>query len=227
MVSCKKVIAVFARAPVPGEVKTRLARHIGNETAVQLYGAMLRDTLELARPTAEGDAETVLIYTPENAFQNGPHSLASLWNGPRLPQTPGDLGRRMLDCTARLRARGVERIVIIGSDSPDLERNYIRLAFARLEEHPLVFGPTHDGGFYLLGASVPLPSSLFDDVEWSTSLSLGRCLEAARRQGIRSSFIPPWDDVDTLTDVNALRERLESNVSQAPSTLAWLRSHNL
>ena len=224
----KSAIAVFARAPVPGLVKTRLAKSIGDEAAAELYAAMLRDSLNLAGKASSGvqDCTVFLAYTPDNAFEAGPYSLSSLWNGPRLSQSEGDLGQRMLDCVAQLQAQGIEHVVIIGSDSPDLP-SYIGLALWRLHEHPLVFGPTHDGGFYLMGASVPLPSDLFDGVEWGTPLALGGCLEAARRYRVRVNLILPWDDVDDFDDLSALSERLNSGISSAPATSAWLRSQNL
>jgi hypothetical protein len=104
----KNAIAIFARAPVPGQVKTRLARHVGEAGAAQLYTAMLRDTIAVAIRAAHSleACEVVLAYTPEAAFSPGEYSLLSFWSGTRFVQSDGDLGARMLDCILRLQEQG-------------------------------------------------------------------------------------------------------------------------
>ena len=225
------VIAVFARAPIPGQTKTRLARVIGNEAAAELSLAMLSDTLALARRAARdwGNCEVVLAYTPTDAFAAGPYSLGPLWNGPRLAQCTGNLGDRLLDCVARLHQQGKERMVIIGSDSPDLPAGYICRALANLCHADLVFGPARDGGFYLIGTAAPLPNALFDGIEWSDNSTLSRVQTNARRLQLGVQAVPEWDDVDTMHDLQRLAQRLAhdscSAPTHAPQTTRWLRTH--
>jgi len=240
-------IAVFARAPQPGLVKTRLAKVIGNEAAAALYGAMLRDTLALALKAArkQGNCEVVLTYTPDNALDDGPYSLAPFWRGPCLAQGAGNLGERLLNCASRLHEQGSERVVIIGSDSPDLPPVHICRAFNNLTRkelifdagvpkvHPadLVFGPARDGGFYLVATAAKIQPKLFNDVEWSDKNTLSQVLANAERLGQSVTKIWKWDDVDAITDLRRLSQRLVRDPRQspthAPHTARWLRANRL
>ncbi len=233
----KKAIAVFARAPAPGQVKTRLAQGIGSHAAAQLYAAMLRDTLHLAQRAATSLArcEVVLSYTPRGAFDGGAHSLNDFWSGARLPQCDGDLGERMLDCVAQLRRRGAAQIVLLGSDTPDLPPERITRAFEMIDDAPqtvenspptprhLAFGPAQDGGFYLMAlneaASAPAQiEKIFDGVGWSAERTLQEVSANAERMRLRAGLLSQWRDVDTLDDLRSLQERLARGESQAPAT---------
>jgi rSAM/selenodomain-associated transferase 1 len=221
-------LAIFARAPRPGEVKSRLARVLGTQAAVECYSALLRDTLELA--VSLPDWTTVVAYTPDDAFAPAPSSLANFWNGPRLPQKGADLGERMSHCLQTLHAAGAARVVIIGSDCPDLETGNLVRAFALLENRALVFGPAHDGGFYLIGAAAEYStrlSQLFEGVVWSAASTLQAVLENARKLELRYALLPVQRDVDTPDDLCDLTARLQIEHSRAPHTAAWLRSQNL
>lgn len=230
------VIAVFARAPVPGQVKSRLAKDIGDEAAAEVYAAMLKDTLALARRAARarGDCEVCLAYTPDDAFAEGPYSLSAYWHGPRLAQSRGDLGERIYDCIARLQAQGAERIVLIGSDTPDLRPSSIRATFGLLKSEESDLGPrnlllsrTKDGGFSKIGVSCPVPVELFTGVEWSTDKTLAQVEANATRLQLRwSTSYEGSDDVDTLKDLRALVRRLQRGHSKAPETSRVLRSQN-
>ncbi len=226
MVRKVNYIVVFARAPRPGTVKTRLVAHFGTEAATALYRAMLHDCLALAQTAArEIEACQVCVaFTPADAFAPGPHSLTAFWNGERMPQSDGDLGLKMRGAFEDLFARGAEKIVLLGSDSPDLPPEFIAQTFAALREADLVFGPARDGGFYLIGASRTLPPSLFDNVPWSAPETLERTLDNAGRLGLSFQLVPQWDDVDDADDVLRLAWRLcrqtrgETHCQSAPQT---------
>ncbi|HVF11413.1 MAG TPA: TIGR04282 family arsenosugar biosynthesis glycosyltransferase [Abditibacteriaceae bacterium] len=226
-------IAVFARAPVPGQVKTRLAQAMGDEAAAALAGAMLCDTLALARQAArqQSNCDVVLIYTPVDGFAAGVYSLAPFWAGPRLAQCDGDLGERLLDCVARLHEQGRERVVIIGADSPDLPPHWICHAFSILSRKALVCGPARDGGFYLLGTTGEIPRELFNGVVWSARSTLSQLQANAARLQLSVAAAPQWDDVDTIYDLRRLARRLTHDprrtLTCAPHTARWLRAYDL
>lgn len=215
-------IAVFARAPVPGQVKTRLAQGLGPELAATAYRMMLRDSLALARRAARswGECEVVLCYTPRSALEPGPYSL-DFWRGAGLPQSEGDLGMRMLDCMDQLRARGASKVIIIGSDSPDLPPARIGHALAALHRQHLelggrnslgghcdiVLGPARDGGFYLIGTNRTPPSGLFDGVQWSGSKAYAQVVANAAGLGLKAVDVDKWGDVDTVQDLERLAKR--------------------
>lgn len=225
-----EAIAVFARAPVPGQTKTRLALKLGQEAAAQLSLAMLRDTLEAASRAANmrQDCDVMLWFTPANAFAPGPYAL-DFWNGLRWPQSVGDLGDKLLHCLDSLRLQDYERIAVIGSDSPDLPPALIVSAFTQLESHPcdLVFGPAHDGGFYLMGVKSEVTGTLFEAVDWSSDRTLAQILSNAARLGSRVAHLPQWGDVDTLEDLPQLLARATSGQPLPPHTGRWLQSKNL
>lgn len=214
----RSVLAVFARAPKAGEVKTRLARTLGDEGAAELYRAMLRDVLAGAQSVAESlaDMKVMVFHTPLDAFERQSDSLRLFWPGARQPQAEGDLSARLFNCFQVLRDKGFGRIVAIGSDAPDLPTEILARAFSVLNDHDLVFGPAQDGGFYLMGASCAVSSHWFRDVQWSSSSALNDILTNLRSETF--ALLPPWSDVDDEGDVRALRKRLRSGQSIAPQT---------
>jgi hypothetical protein len=223
-------IAVFARAPLPGTVKTRLACHIGPRAAAQLYGAMLRDTLHAAQSASGAlqSCEVVLAFTPQDAFAAGEYSLSPFWSGPRVQQCDGDIGRRMLDCIARLQDTGKHRVVLIGSDTPDLGARTIIDNLHLLCDYELTLCRSADGGFNLIGAAAPLPNELFDDVTWSSERTFDEV--ATNATVLRMKWTHSYhghDDVDTSVDLQALVQRLRLRPESAPHTWCWLRSQNL
>ena len=215
-------ILVFARAPEPGKVKTRLAAHIGPEAAARFYAAMLKDTLVVAQNAAGNcEAEVVVCYTPDDAFAPGEHSLAHFWHGAKLPQMGADLGEKMRLAIGNRLVQGVERVLIIGSDMPDLEANVLQRAFEKLTNHDLVFGPAQDGGFYLIGARSFLPDDIFEGVLWSHDSTLQRVLDNAQKLNLTVAFLPQGADVDEWSDVQKLAS-VEKLQQKAPHFWAAL-----
>ncbi len=216
----QSALAIFCRAPRLGSVKTRLAQTHGDAFALQFYCAMLADTFDLGRSLAP-EVETFACFTPADAFQD--ESLAPLWDGPKIAQCEGDLGVKILDCFAQLRARGFEKIVVIGSDSPDLPLKRLQRAFEVLERLEGVVAPSHDGGFYLLGASVPLPDHIFQDMIWSSEAVYRRLLLNIKgRTRLKFQSLPTWHDVDDETDLVDLSHRLFKVGTHAPKTRDFL-----
>lgn len=155
-------IVIFAKAPVPGNAKTRLIPALGAEGAAQLAAQMLAATLAEVKGAAPAKFE--LCVTPNAAD--------AAWTG-HLPrnvaiseQGPGDLGARMAAAAERV-LRGGERVILIGTDCPGLDSARLRATAAALESHDAVMHPAQDGGYVLLGLSRFDPS-LFNGIEWSS-----------------------------------------------------------
>jgi uncharacterized protein len=209
-------IVIFARAPQLGEVKTRLGKAIGAERALALYEAFLDDTCALTQGLG---ARRVLAVAGDVDHPR----IAHLAKSQRLTveeQGDGDLGDRM----ARAIARHVERgpVLIIGSDAPTLPRAHLHQALDELMANDVVIGPSDDGGYYLIGARVPVPE-LFVDVHWSTAEVLPTTLQ--RLAGRSSLVLPPWYDVDSAEDLERLRGELQTlPPSVAPATRRVLGS---
>jgi len=210
-------LIVFAREPVPGTVKTRLASDIGAEAATNLYRAMLLDVLELA---------------------SGLTGLRALvfWSlvGDDLPRFPGfpqlemhrqcgsDLGERMAAAFATAFSCGIRDCCIIGTDTPDLPAEHIYQAFAALEQDraDAVFGPARDGGYYLLGMK-QVQQHLFEGIAWGTPMVLSSSLKRAAEMQLSTTLLPVWHDMDTLDDLKFLAT---TPGEAAPHTRAALRT---
>lgn len=200
-------LIVFARAPVLGEVKTRLARAVGEEAALALYTAFLDDTCALTQGLG---ARRVLAVAGDAADAH----LERLAKSQRLAletQGEGDLGARMQRAIARHLPRGP--VVLIGSDAPTLPRAYLHQALDALMEHDVVIGPSDDGGYYLVGARVEVPE-LFAGIPWSTPEVLPATL--ARLGGRSHARLPACYDVDTVDDL----ARLRADLLTLPETVA-------
>lgn len=219
------VLAIFARAPIVGKVKTRLAQTIGNERATQLYCAMLQDVFARAQQACESSRsgfEIVVFHWPADAFETANGSLRPFWSGARQAQSEGDLGAKLGECFAVLWRAGWRKIVVIGSDAPDLPPQFLVQAFEKLKSCDLVFGPAHDGGFYLMGASCEVSARFFGDVRWSDAETLNDVLRNAQACGLSYELLAPWRDVDDESDLRALESRLKNGESAAPHTFRVL-----
>jgi hypothetical protein len=195
-----KSLIIFAREPLPGRVKTRLAQVIGDQAATDFYAAMLEDTLEQASRLAS--VQPLMFWSLENS------RMPILKHYPQLPmyaQQGNDLGERMATAFEQVFNNNCSPCCIIGTDSPDLPSKYVLQAFEQLErnETDVVFGPAEDGGYYLIGLRQNCPG-LFDSIPWSTSLVLEKNLRQAKRLGLRTSLLPTWYDIDTIDDLRRL-----------------------
>jgi rSAM/selenodomain-associated transferase 1 len=190
-------ILVFVRAPEPGRVKTRLAAEIGDAAALRVYRRLAEHAVEEARALAS-DAVVRIHYTPA---AGGDAVAAWLGAGPiYLPQEDADLGTRMRLAFAAAFAAGHRRVVIIGSDLPDLTTDVLWEAFRLLESHAVVLGPAADGGYYLLGMREMVPG-VFDDVPWSTERVLDATLARLRAAGCEPAMLETLRDVDRAADL--------------------------
>jgi rSAM/selenodomain-associated transferase 1 len=208
---------MFAKHWTPGEVKTRLGRDVGVVAAARLHRAFLATSLRRLRTLGE---RRVLAYSPGDRGRDFADLAGDDWTC--LPQFDGDLGQRMERYFDRAFARGARRVVLVGADSPNLPLEYIRRSFQLLEDRAVVLGPADDGGYYLIGAAGSVPP-IFSDIAWSTPQVLPRTVERLAEAGISCTTLPPWYDVDQLSDLRRLRADVAPPAENDPD-LAWLRA---
>ncbi|MBI2384646.1 MAG: TIGR04282 family arsenosugar biosynthesis glycosyltransferase [Elusimicrobia bacterium] len=208
-------LILFVKAPVPGKVKTRLQIPLSASQVARVYEAFVRDTVACARLTSEAAVSIAYEPHPERP------GLAWLEDAPPwFPQAEGDLGARLVAAFDKAFRAGAEKVVVIGSDCPDLEPDILRQAFARLDDVQAVLGPAEDGGYYLIGLRAPMPR-LFAKMEWSGPDVLNRTLERLRGESFR--LLSVRSDVDTFGDLKALARRLFSGESAAPHSRAAIQ----
>jgi rSAM/selenodomain-associated transferase 1 len=189
-------ILVFVRAPEAGRVKTRLAASIGADAALRVYRRLAEHTMREALAVA--GAKVRVHYTPADAE---PAVRAWLGDAPALlPQADGDLGERMREAFSQAFADGHGRVVIIGSDLPEMRADLLRRAIALLDGHDAVVGPARDGGYYLLGLT-RVVERVFGGIAWSTPGVLAATLEHLKAAGIAPALLEPLTDVDEVGDL--------------------------
>ena len=196
---------LFAKKPAPGAVKTRLQNHLSASDAARLYEALLLDCATVLHATQA--AAKVVAFTPAHAEGPLRALLAPVGTFEYVPQLEADLGQRMEGLMQWAFARGAERVVLVGSDSPSLPAAYIDEGLALLREKEVVLGPSMDGGYYLVGRRNGA-SRIFQDVAWSTGMVLEQTLARLGQQTL--GLLPPWYDVDTPADVGFLKVHLEA-----------------
>lgn len=196
-------VVVFAKAPRPGRVKTRLG--LDGAAAARLHEAFVRDTLELAVEAGLGPVE---LHTDAqtDAWREFPVT--------RRLQAEGDLGARMLAAISG----GSGAVMILGSDAPSLPVELVRGMAA--VEGDVVLGPSEDGGYWAILAR-RWDARMFDGVEWSTALARAQTVDAVRECGLSVGLGAEWFDVDEPSDLARLRgERLRSATREILQQLA-------
>ena len=194
----------MAKAPVAGQVKTRLCPPLSVQDAAELSRCFLLDKIGQVLQVTR--AEPVVAYAPEDAagvFE----TLAPGFT--LLPQRGDDLTARLVSILGRLLAGGCEAAIMIDSDTPTLpvERLESAVTLAGSGEHDLVLGPSEDGGYYLIGLR-RLRTELFEGMPWSTPAVFEETLRRADVLGLRTAQLPPWYDVDTAVDLERLTAEL-------------------
>ncbi len=205
-------LAVMAKAPLPGETKTRLMPALSAEDAAELARALLLD--QLAHLTAIPNADLFLVFTPGAARPLFAELAPPVYK--LLAQRGADLGARMTNVFETLRAKGYGNVVLIGSDLPPVPLEIFTRAFALLanSEPRVVLGPSRDGGYYLLGCNQPVPD-IFTGMTWSHSEVLGQTISRLSHLAIETRILPPWFDIDTVDDLHYFRAKLDLKLASA------------
>lgn len=201
-------VVIFAKPPVAGLVKTRLACDIGEPRATELYRCFLADIAQtITRWVAESDAPIRPILAGSVSEEHPGYALFKDKNFEFTAQGSGDLGARMARVSQRCFDQGARRVLIVGADSPTLNSGHFRGAIAALHAHDVVLGPSFDGGYYLIGLGQPSPE-IFRGIDWSTGQVLAQTIGACRATSRLCATLEFWYDVDTFGDLIFLKTHL-------------------
>jgi hypothetical protein len=217
-----RVLVIMAKAPRPGAVKTRLAPSLSPAAVTAFYCCLLDDTLALA--WSLGDVE-IAIMCPESDVNElarlAGTQLAS--KAASVVAQKGDgLAAGLTSVFAHFAEGRQRRVIAFNSDSPHLPRSVLEDAFETLAAHDVVVGPTHDGGYYLVGAKASHPT-LFADDGLGTSSALERLLSRIRALELSVGFTDPFYDIDVEGDLTRLAAELQLAPTRAPRTAVWLK----
>lgn len=209
-------LVVMAKAPRPGVVKTRLAQHLPESAVLALYQCLLRDTIALAQSLCDVE---VAIMCPSSDVDELVRLAGT--DARVVPQTGVGLVAGLTSVFTHFAASGDRKVIAFNSDSPHLPASVLELAFDSLTSDDLVVGPTHDGGYYLVGAKIS-HLGLFEGDGMGTSNALERLMESARTLRLSVRVLDPFYDVDIPADLTRLDDELRLFPERAPRTASWL-----
>jgi rSAM/selenodomain-associated transferase 1 len=216
MIRNSYVCLLFVKAPEKGMVKCRLAEAIGEEITLKLYKSFVLDIVRRLNDTLL----RIYFYPPDSSkeFIN--------WIGEGLeymPQRGDDLGERMKNGFLQSFSDGFRKVLVIGSDLPDLKNSIIQEAFISLGINDTVIGPSFDGGYYLIGFrdDTFLPN-IFHGISWGTESVFRETMKVFNESQYSVHVLPPWRDVDTLDDLQSLFFRNEHTDFRESLTMSFL-----
>jgi len=210
-----RTLVVMAKAPRPGMVKTRLAQALPLEPVTELYRCLLEDTLALA--TSLTSVEVAAI-SPESDQDELAHLLGNTVQV--MAQKGEGLAAGLTSVFRHFTSAGRQHVIAFNSDSPHLAPSVLDSAFEILATHDVVVGPTHDGGYYLVGAKAAHPT-LFESDRMGTRSALDRLLMRTNVLELSTGFTEPFYDIDVANDLILLAQELRLAPAKAPRTAGW------
>ncbi len=198
----RECIILFTRFPQPGRVKTRMIDRLGPQGAAELHTKMTEQVICQIAPALQTRKIQLQVYYCGGSQQEMTDWLGRNWTF--CIQQGSDLGQRMEHAFAQETQRGAGRILLIGSDCPDITADIIISGLKKLNSHDLVLGPAADGGYYLIGLRAPgnKNSILFNSINWGTDQVLEQTLTQAKKGGLSYTLLPQLHDIDRPEDLD-------------------------
>ncbi len=186
-------LIIFVKNPQAGKVKTRLAADIGDQAALKVYSNLLSFTRDISQKLSN---HSLYVFYSKYIDLNDEWSNARF---DKLVQEGNDLGQRMDNAFKTLFEKH-SKLVLIGSDCPELQVDILHDAFNSLNDHDICIGPSHDGGYYLIGMKKPCPE-LFKDIQWSTSSVYQNSIATLKASGHSYKELMRLHDLDNIEDL--------------------------
>lgn len=202
-------LIIFTRYPEAGKTKTRMIPFLGKNGAAILQQQMMEFTLKQVKKLQENIFLSIAIF-----YSGGTEQLMRYWLGNEIiyqQQSSGDLGQRMKSAFEQSFDIGSNKVVIIGTDCPELNSTVLFQAFELLNYCDLVLGPALDGGYYLIGLSRLIPE-LFQGINWGTSEVFKQTIEVARQLNLKVGYLLPLNDIDRPEDLPIWEEIAKNNL---------------
>jgi rSAM/selenodomain-associated transferase 1 len=195
----RAALIIFAKAPIPGQVKTRLCPPLTGEEAATLHGSLVLDVLERTRLPS---VDRFMACAPSAAHVF--FKILEERHGVRLlTQSDGDLGNRMQEALRAVLGSGYHKALLIGADVPAISGPLLSEALGLLDNHDVVLGPAVDGGYYLIGLTRLVPE-LFANMPWASDRVCTMTEETARGLQLTTALLPRHRDLDTVQDLLAI-----------------------
>jgi rSAM/selenodomain-associated transferase 1 len=213
-------ILIFVKYPADGKVKTRLAQDLGGHVVSEIYKCFVEDLIDMLDGLG---ADVKIFFDPPDAREQFEHWLGS--DRSYFAQAGDDLGQRIKNAFLHAFSKDYKRVVIIGSDSPDLSRDFIESGFEGLNDNDAVVGPSSDGGYYLIGFSTEgFLKEAFEDIHWSSEDVCRVTIDKLQKHKRKLYVLEQWHDVDNLEDLKALILRSKGTDFENSRTISYLKS---
>lgn len=206
----------MAKAPKAGLVKTRLMEGLPSPAVTALYRCLLEDTVALGKSLTSVE---VAVMCPESDQNELAHLLGDTVQV--VAQNGEGLAAGLISVFRYFAAAGRRHVIAFNSDSPHLPPSALQSAFEILATHDVVVGPTHDGGYYLVGARAA-HHSLFEGDGMGTRSALDRLITRTKFLDLSTGFTEPFYDIDVANDLVLLAQELRLAPARAPRTARWL-----
>ncbi|MDO5718051.1 MAG: TIGR04282 family arsenosugar biosynthesis glycosyltransferase [Tissierellia bacterium] len=196
-------LIIFTKIPIEGFVKTRLIESIGEARARDLAEAMLKDLLR--RFESDIDYDILLFYTPEDKLYMIEEYISEY---KAFPQIDGDLGSRMYYAMKMAFEMGYEKVTLIGSDIPELGRRQVEDSMSKLDKSDIVFGPSADGGYYLIALKeANLSRDIFKiSIVWGSGRVLDQSKKIAKSNELKIDLVDELTDFDREEDLDKIKD---------------------
>lgn len=190
-------LLVFVKNLIDGQVKTRLAATVGSDAAIKIYQQLLQHTYYVSKNISAGKFVFYSDFIEED-----------IWNTSVFKkeiQQGNDLGERMKNAFTKAFENRFEKVIIIGTDGPQINENILENAFTKLNDYDIIIGPANDGGYYLLGMK-KLHSFFFENIRWSTGSVLKETISRCQKNNLSYFLLPELIDIDEEKDLVHLKE---------------------
>lgn len=200
-------LVIMTRIPIPCKTKTRLMEILEGEQCAQIHKCFLSDVFNMCEGLKK-DIHIYITYSDEGPFSVIEPLIPSYIKC--FPQEGQDIGERMENAVHKLLKDGYEKVVLIGSDIPEIQKKDIMEAFDALEKKDLCFGPTLDGGYYLVGMKKLNKIVFHGNIKWGDKSVFYSTMDILNKENLTVGFVQKYEDIDTKEDLKNLKYRLNN-----------------
>lgn len=201
----KKAIIIFTRVPIPGKTKTRMMPFLTPDECVKIHSCFLKDIITEVEKI---NADIFIYYTPEGSEKILYPILGE--NKPYFLQIGNDIGEKMSNSFKEVFRKNYDSCLLIGTDLPEINKNHFKQAFENLKNSDIVFGPSVDGGYYLVGMN-QFEKKVFEKQSYGHRDVLSNTVYSLQKEDLKISYINKLNDIDTPEDLKLLIERNANN----------------
>lgn len=213
-------LILMTRIPIAGKTKTRLMDTLSGAECADLHRNFLKD-LMIVFKTLKQEMDIYITYTPENSMGVIEDIIPGFINC--FPQVGQNLGDRMYNAISKVSGLGYEKVILIGSDIPQIKDEDLLSSFNILDKHDIVLGPTYDGGYYLIGMKKTYKSIFSINKKWGGKSVLESTIDIANTENLTVGLSSKYMDIDTKDDLIKFMDKYKYDNSIASNTISFVR----